>query len=168
MHTKLNHLMRWNWFDSHSTNQFRCRRSESGYAPHLHIWMHIYVHCFSSVDRPIEVHHSEWFSWVEQVRADVGIEPSLPQVCGRHCHRSNAPAQTPSEYYRTNLSIPVFDQFLSELDSCFTTHQQTALKGLYLIPSVLVSKSVDDISPKTCQLGQMYECDLVPTMKLTQ
>ena len=106
------------------------------------------------------MHHIEWFGRVKQVCADVGIEPSLPRVCGCQCHRSNALAQTPSEYYRRNLPIPVLDHLLSELDTRFTTHQQTALQGLYLIPSVLVSKSVYEISPKICQLGQMYECDL--------
>ena len=108
----------------------------------------------------IEVHHSEWFGKVEQACAGVGIQPSLPRVCGRQCHRSNVPAQTPSEYYRRNLSVPVLDHLVSELETRFTTHQQTALQGLCLIPSVLVSKSVDEISPKICQLGQMYECDL--------
>ena len=108
----------------------------------------------------IEVHHSEWFSTVEQLCANVGIQPSLPRVCGRQRHRSNVPAETPSEYYRRNLSIPVLDHLLSELDTRFTTHQQTALQGLNLIPSVLVTKSVEEISPKICQLGQMYECDL--------
>ena len=47
--------------------------------------------------------------------------PSLPRVCERQCHSSNVPAQTPSEYYRRNLSIPVLDHLLSELETRFST-----------------------------------------------
>ena len=108
----------------------------------------------------IDAHHGEWFSTVEQMCANVGIQPSLPRVCGRQQHRSNVPAQTPSEYYRRSISIPVLDHLLSELESRFNTHQLTALQGLYIIPSVLVGKTVEEISPKICQLGDMYDGDL--------
>ena len=40
------------------------------------------------------------------------------------------------------------------------THQVTALQGLYLVPSVLVSKAVEEISAKICQFGEMYDVDL--------
>ena len=73
---------------------------------------------------------------------------------------SNVPSQTPSEYYRHSISIPVLDHLLSELESRFTTHQLTALQGLNLIPSILVDKTVQEISPKIYQLGDMYDGDL--------
>lgn len=100
------------------------------------------------------------FGTVEKMCADAGVQPSLPRVCGRQQHRSNIPAQTPSEYYRRSISIPVLDHLLSELESRFTTHQVTALQGLYLVPSVLVSKSVEEISSNICQLVEMYDIDL--------
>ena len=63
----------------------------------------------------IDMHHSEWFNRIEEMCADVGIQPSLPRVCGCQRHRSNIPAQVFTVYYRRNLSIPVLDHLLSEL-----------------------------------------------------
>ena len=106
----------------------------------------------------VDTHHSEWFAKVELMCDNVGTEPSLPRVCGRQRHRFNVPADTPCEYYRRTISIPVLDHLLSELDARFNKHQQTALQGLCLVPSVLITKEMEDISPQVCQL--VYDDDL--------
>ena len=108
----------------------------------------------------VDVHHGEWFAKVERMCDSVGIEPSLPRVCGRQHHRANVPAQTPCEYYRCIITIPVLDHLISELDTRFSKHQQTALQGLYLVPSVLTTLEVEEISSKVCQLEDMYGDDL--------
>ena len=92
-----------------------------------------------SVRDNIDTHHSQWFSTVEKMCADVGTEPSLPRRCGRQIHRSNVPADTPSEYYCHSVSIPMLDHLLSEMKTRFTTHQKTALLGLCIVPSVMVT-----------------------------
>ena len=55
----------------------------------------------------ITTYHSQWFKKIEEILASVGEEPSLPRRCGRQCHHSNAPADTPCEYYCRCISIPV-------------------------------------------------------------
>lgn len=86
-----------------------------------------------------------------------GTEPSLPRLCGRQTHRSNVPSQTPKEYYRR---IPLLDHILSEMDRRFSTHQQTAVAGLSLVPSILVTKTLVETTSMVTKLGDMYSNDL--------
>ena len=108
----------------------------------------------------IDSYHSQWFASVEQMCASLGIQPSLPRLCGCQRHRSNVPAQEPSEYYCRTITVPILDHLLSDLDARFNKHQQTALYGLFLVPSVLATKELEEISPKVCELGDVYEVDL--------
>ena len=108
----------------------------------------------------VQTHHSEWFLIVEKMCTDVGTVPSLPRRCGRQIHRDNIPADTPSEYFCRTISIPLLDHLLSEMNSRFGNHQRTALLGLYLVPSIMVSLSPGDCSSKLSQLVDLYKTDL--------
>ena len=87
----------------------------------------------------IDTHHSRWFLAISDMLSQVGVEPSVPRRCGRQIHHSNLPADTPSEYYRCTVSIPVVDHLLSELRSRFGDHQKRAMLGLSIVPSLFVS-----------------------------
>ena len=104
--------------------------------------------------------HKEWFTTVEQMCHSVGDEPSLPRLCARQAHRSNIPAENACEYYRRVISIPLLDHLISQIESRFTSHHQTALHGLYLVPALLVQKPVEEMLPKIELLGDMYEDDI--------
>ena len=108
----------------------------------------------------VSTHHRRWYSSVERMCSDVGTVPSLPRRSGRQIHRSNVPADTPSEYYCRSLSIPLLDHLLSEMRSRFSSHQQTALLGLSLVPSVLVTIPTEEVSTKISQFVDMYVGDL--------
>ena len=108
----------------------------------------------------IDVHHNRWFHTVEQMCSNIGVEPSLPRRCCRQVHRINVPADTPSTYYCRSVSIPLLDHLLSEMESRFSTHQQTAFLGLSLIPSIMVSLSLEECTTKILQLADMYQEDL--------
>ena len=92
--------------------------------------------------------------------SDIGVEPSLPRQCNHKIYRSNLPADTPSAYYCHSVSIPLLDYLLSEMESGFSTHQQNALLGLSLIPSIMASLSLEECTTKVSQLAEMYEEDL--------
>ena len=49
---------------------------------------------------------------------------------------------------------------LSEMDRWFSTHQQTAVTGLYLGPSILVTKTLVEATRTLAKLGGMYSNDL--------
>ena len=83
--------------------------------------------------------------------------PSLPRFCGRQLHRDNIPSDTPEEYFHRSITIPFLDQLIQHLSSRFSALQSTAVRGLCLVPSVLVSlKTSDDLD----DLVRMYQDDL--------
>ena len=108
----------------------------------------------------VDESHDQWFTEVEHMSTAIGTQPSLPRLCGRQTHRLNIPSQTPKEYYRRNITIPLVDHILSELASRFSKHQQTAVTGLMLIPSVLVTKTLAEVQSQLAQLRDMYSDDL--------
>lgn len=108
----------------------------------------------------IDSHHDVWFTEVEQMSRAIGTEPSLPRLCGRQIHHSNVPSQTPTEYYPRTIFIPLLDHILTEMDSRFSKHQQTAFTGLLLVPSVLVPKSLSEATSKPAEWGELYSNDL--------
>ena len=52
-------------------------------------------------------------------------------------NRSNIPANTPEEYYRRVLAIPVLDTFIAEMEFRFNELNQRASTLLTLIPSII-------------------------------
>ena len=47
----------------------------------------------------IDTYHSRWFATVEKICTGVGTECSVPRRCSHQTHRSNIPADSPSQYY---------------------------------------------------------------------
>ena len=107
----------------------------------------------------VDSHHSEWFMTVTDKCSTVGTTPSIPRICGHQRHRPNTPASTPSEYFRT-ITVPILDHLLAELNRRFNSHQTTALQGLYLVPSVLVTKDLPSVSKMIMETGEFYAVDL--------
>jgi hypothetical protein len=112
------------------------------------------------VRKNVDSHHSEWFKTVSDMCSGGGTTPSLPRICGRQRHRPNTPASTPSEYFRRTITVPMLDHLLAELDRWFSSHQITALQGLYLVPSVLVTKDLPTVSKTIVEAGEFYAVDL--------
>ena len=108
----------------------------------------------------IDEYHDKWYGEVERMCDTIGTQPSLPRLCQRQTHRSNTPAHSPKEYFRRTISIPLLDHILSEIDHRFNVHQQTALSGLYLVPSILITKTLEEVTVKLKKLGDMYVDDL--------
>jgi hypothetical protein len=96
----------------------------------------------------VGTYHDEWFKTVESMCSSVGT------------FRSNTPADTPNEFYCRTVTIPQLDHILSELRSRFGKRQQTALSGLSIIPSVIISTPSEDLNSKVKQLADLYEKDL--------
>ena len=54
----------------------------------------------------------------------------------------------------------MLDHLLSEMKTRFTTHQKTALLGLCIVPSVMVTLPDEECTSKVSQLADMYQDDL--------
>ena len=114
----------------------------------------------NNVRENVDTHHNEWFETVSEMCSSVGTTPSMPRTCGRQCHRTNTPASTPSEYFKRTITVPILDHFLVELDRRFSSHHQTAIQGLYLVPSVLVTNDLQTVSQAVVETGEFYAADL--------
>ena len=108
----------------------------------------------------VQTHHSKWFLTIKKMCSEVGTVPCIPRRCGRQTQRSNVPADSPSEYILRTMSIPLLDHLLFKMKSRFGKHQKTALLGLSIAPSLLVSLQPDDCCTKVSQLAEMYKGDL--------
>ena len=106
-----------------------------------------------NVKENVDTHHNEWFETVSEMCSSVGTTPSMPRTCGRQRHRTNTPASTPSEYFKRTITVPILDHFLVELDRRFSSHHQTAIQGLYLVPSVLVTNDLQTVSKRSLKQG---------------
>ena len=61
------------------------------------------------------------------------VSPSVPKTVPRQMNR-NIPANTPEEYYRRVLAIPILDTFIAEMEFRFNELNQRASTVLTLIP----------------------------------
>ena len=77
------------------------------------------------------------------------------------------PASNPSEYYRRIITVPILDHLLAELDRRFSSHQKTALQGVYLVPSVLVTEDLSTVSSVVMEVGELYDVDLPNSSSLS-
>lgn len=108
----------------------------------------------------IETHHYSWFSTAEKMCETIGTVPSIPRRCQRQTHRDNVPADTPSQYYCRTISIPLVDYLLSEMKSRFSSHQKTAILGLSLVPSAMITMSAEEFTTNTQKLAELYSTHL--------
>ena len=60
----------------------------------------------------VDTYHGQWFMEVEMCDS-VGVQPSLPRLCGRQSHRFNVPAQDPPEYYRRSVTQLQFQYWIT-------------------------------------------------------
>ena len=69
--------------------------------------------------------------------------PPLPRIAQRQTHRSNIPASTPFEYWRSNLFLPLIDHLINQLQDRLCK-PSPRLKAQYLMPTRLYQLT-DDI-----------------------
>lgn len=84
----------------------------------------------------------------------------MPRTCRRQTHRTNTPADSPSQYYLRTISIPLVDYLLTDMKTWFSEHQRKALLGLCIVPSAMLSMSDSDFNTNTSRLAEIYKEDL--------
>ena len=62
----------------------------------------------------VDEFHSQVYQEVLVLSESVDVE-SAPRRAGRQQHRSNAPSDSVSDYYKRNLTIPILDHLSNEL-----------------------------------------------------
>ena len=87
----------------------------------------------------INAEHSRLYEEAVQLAGGIGIEPSQPRTVQRQVHRDNAPAISPNQYYRINLTRVFLDHAVQQLDSRFPPEAYTCYKGMSIVPAVLLN-----------------------------
>ena len=83
-------------------------------------------------------HHALYEEAVTLARR-VSVQPSMPRIIQRQVYRNNAPAPTPEDYYRINLTTDFLNHVLMQLDSRFEDDVFVCYKGFSVIPSILLA-----------------------------
>ena len=89
------------------------------------------------IQQDADKHQATWFSESTVMAEKVGEEPRIPRRCARQIQWNNVPATTPSEYDKRAISIPILDHLESEINSHLTELQNTAAKGMSIVPATL-------------------------------
>ena len=114
----------------------------------------------------LRCHHTLVLLFAMLSISQVGVNASMPRVCGRQTQRANTPAPSAQEYYKLSLSIPVLDELCGQMETRFSKQQIIASKGLSLVPSAIAS------SPETCKAAALeiateFQADLPDGHSLT-
>jgi len=73
------------------------------------------------------------------------VAATVPRVVARQRHRGNAPANTPSEYWKRNLYLPFVDHLITELTDRLVINEDR-FSAQYLIPSELSGLTAETIT----------------------
>ena len=100
------------------------------------------------------------FKQVVRIVDQLNVEPIIPRVAKKQIYRDSVPVNSPEEYYKQALVIPIVDTFTSETTHCFNKFNCKAVKLLILIPPILCCEKFKenvDISP----ILEDYEEELI-------
>ena len=93
----------------------------------------------SSVRQTVEEKHAKWFQEACPIAEKLGITVQKPRTCQVQHHRANTPAETIEDHYRRNLTIPLVDHLINELENRFGSgDQETAVQCLFAVSSMLL------------------------------
>ena len=84
----------------------------------------------------------------------------MARVTGRQTLRGNAPAVSPREYFKRNVTIPLLDQLVTEVSERFGDLQLRALKAMKLVPSVIADSAWVETESLVKELDKEYHDDL--------
>jgi len=106
----------------------------------------------------VEQEFKKIFEQAERIAEKLNVDPSLPRIAKRQVHRQNQPANTPEEYYRRTVAIPVLDCIIGEMETRFNKLSQRAVKLLLLVPTICCERS--NICDNLKSTVDMYSNDL--------
>ena len=108
----------------------------------------------------MDAYHSRIYTQAMAIAQNVGIDEAAPCLTSRQQHRNNVPPQDCSDYYCLNLTIPLLDHLIAELNTRFdAASSQHIIEFMCLLPSAIDSESgVGNL----VNILQLYEDDLPP------
>ena len=97
----------------------------------------------------------------KQMSQAVGVEESIPRIASRQQHRSNIEANNYQEYYCRNLTIPLLDHLIAELNTRFAeSSSHNVVEFMHLLPSVVIKDDAMLNREKIESILKFYSNDL--------
>ena len=87
----------------------------------------------------INTEHGKLYQEAVEIGTKVGELPTMPRVVQTQIHRPNAPAKTPKDYYRINLTEPFLAHLITSLNEKFDESTLITYEGFSIIPNILVN-----------------------------
>lgn len=93
----------------------------------------------TDIQTDIDTQHHTFYDEAVTLARHVSVQPSMPRIIQRQILRNNAPAPTPEDYYRINLTTDFRNHALMQLESRFEDAVLVCYKGFSMIPSILLA-----------------------------
>lgn len=87
----------------------------------------------------VEEIHDKFYQQAVEMANKVKVDESVPRTCKVQTLRENYPAETPRDYYRFKLTIPLLDHLKEEIEDRFPPEMCNLYNGFYAVPSILLS-----------------------------
>ena len=95
------------------------------------------------VRQKMEDKHPKWFQEACQIAEKLAIIVQKPRTCQVQHNHANTPAETIEDHYRRNLTIPLADHLMNELENRFGSgDQETEVQCLFAVPWMLLASKV--------------------------
>lgn len=85
------------------------------------------------------------FKKYEKQLESLELDIKVPRTAGRQTKRSNVPHQTAEEYFRRSIFIPLLDNIISDLQSCFPEKTLDTFQLTALLPQNILKPSEKNI-----------------------
>ena len=109
----------------------------------------------------IEVFHNRIYKQAVLMAQSVGIEETKPRIAGKQHHRRNIQAESCTDYYGLNQTIPLVDHLLSELTARFDDESsKRVVDFMHLLPSMISFLESPAHRQDFYDLAEFYEADL--------
>ena len=89
----------------------------------------------------MDIFHDSMYSDVKTL-GDYVEEESRPHLAGQQQHHSNIPSDSISNHYKVNMTIPVLDHIINQLDTRFDSYSTSIInESIKILPSQIFNKS---------------------------
>jgi len=97
----------------------------------------------AAMQNDIDNQHHDLYTRAVAKAEEIDIEPCMPRINQRQIYRANAPAATPEDYYRVNLTTVFLGHVVQQINTRFHPEQVNSYcKGLYIIPGKVLDNPV--------------------------
>ena len=101
---------------------------------------------YKNIREKVDIEHSRIYRKGVDLAISIGSQEAMPRVFGGRQTRPNPSVDSPSDYWRVTVTIPLIDSILSEMENRFSEEKRAHFELCSLIPGIIVTKDAQEIS----------------------